>query len=654
MQAFVVRPFGVKSEIDFDAIHMNLIGPALGNAEITGGTSGVVVEAGNIRDDMFQLLLSADLVVADISIPNPNVYYELGIRHALRPRQTFLIRAKGTSEDVPFDLKTDRYLAYDPKNPASSVGELTQALKITKVSDRIDSPVFRSLPKLKAPAPDELNPVPLDFVNEAEQAAASRQGGKLGLLAWEAGRYFWEIAGLRVIAREQFDLAIRKAARDTYERVIRVYPDDIESNLKLGTLYQRLGDLVLSDHSLERIASNAAARPEDLAEALSLMARNDKERGHREWTGLQSASDRRAATLRSKFFICAWEKYESAFEKDLNHFYSGLNALSLLTLLLDVVESDRAGWLATFESDDEAELKLKNMKSSRDQLAAAVGLSLKAAAARTPADIWTAISKADYQFLTGTRDSAVATAYQRAIANAAPFALSAARSQLELFETLELRPSRTKACLGVFPAPEPTAAPKLRQAILFTGHMIDAPGRKEPRFPAVAEPQARAAIKSKIQELLAATPGPALGIAGGANGGDILFHEVCAELGVPTRMLLSLSPGPFISESVAHGGSDWVRRFNDLITKLGPEVQVLQPSKELPRWMREMPGYDVWQRTNIWLLNEAIATGCDAMTLVALWDGKSGDGPGGTKHMAELAAQRGITVQLLLTSAIFA
>ena len=66
---------------------------------------------------------SADLVIADISIHNANVFYELGIRHALRDKRTFLIKSKedkakeseSKETEVPFDLKTDRYLAYDPK-----------------------------------------------------------------------------------------------------------------------------------------------------------------------------------------------------------------------------------------------------------------------------------------------------------------------------------------------------------------------------------------------------------------------------------------------------------------------------------------------------------------------------------------------------------
>ena len=70
---------------------------------------------------MFQLLLLSDVVIADISIENPNAYYELGVRHALREKRTFLIRARGMANEVPFDIKTDRYLAYDPAAPDDSL-----------------------------------------------------------------------------------------------------------------------------------------------------------------------------------------------------------------------------------------------------------------------------------------------------------------------------------------------------------------------------------------------------------------------------------------------------------------------------------------------------------------------------------------------------
>lgn len=127
LNAFIIRPFLAKDvllpgredlvdgarvrvsklmKVDFDAVHKKLIAPALDRLHIAANTTEVVVEAGNIREDMFHLLMMADLVIADMTIHNPNVFYELGIRHAFRDKFTFLIRSEGN--DDPFDLKTDR------------------------------------------------------------------------------------------------------------------------------------------------------------------------------------------------------------------------------------------------------------------------------------------------------------------------------------------------------------------------------------------------------------------------------------------------------------------------------------------------------------------------------------------------------------------
>jgi hypothetical protein len=129
MHAFIIRPFGIKNGIDFDRVEEELIRPALAALNISGGTSAEFIEQGNIRTDMFEQLLIADLVVADISIHNANAFYELGIRHAFREKRTFLIKSEG--DEVPFDLKTDRYLPYDAKDPAASLTALIDALKRT-------------------------------------------------------------------------------------------------------------------------------------------------------------------------------------------------------------------------------------------------------------------------------------------------------------------------------------------------------------------------------------------------------------------------------------------------------------------------------------------------------------------------------------------
>src|SRR6478736_4619233 len=110
MRAFFVRPFGTKEGIDFDEVETALIRPALlrlrdeYDIAIDGGTTGEFIRQGNIREDMFRLLVTADLVIADVSIHNANAFYELGIRHALRHQHTFLLRENSTAAKYPFDL----------------------------------------------------------------------------------------------------------------------------------------------------------------------------------------------------------------------------------------------------------------------------------------------------------------------------------------------------------------------------------------------------------------------------------------------------------------------------------------------------------------------------------------------------------------------
>ena len=666
MQAFIVRPFGTKGGIDFEAVDEKLIQPALKEAEITGGTTGSILEAGNIREDMFQLLLVADLVIADISIHNANVFYELGIRHAVRARQTFMIRAKGQKprvqrgpeDEVPFDLKTDRYLEYDAANPGASLAVLVRALKETKASSRVDSPVFRSLPGLKETERSKLSAVPADFADEVNLAASKAQGGKLGLLAREAGRFLWEQEGRRLVGRRQFKGKFLVSGRETWESVTRQEPLDPEANLILGTIHQRLGDLTQSDQCLQRVLENPAVRKEDRAEALALRGRNQKAMGRALW-GDKDQAAKRASVIGKGLFVLARDLYAEGFKCNLDHFYSGLNALALSVLLIELIGQEQEAWKETFDSDVKAAQAEEDLKTSRDRLAGAVGISLEAAEeadlnSGNP-DIWLAVSKADYLFLTAKRDAAAAAAYERVAIGLQPFERGAVRDQLEMFAEVSVRADRARLCLEKLGAAA-ESAPALRQVILFTGHMIDKPDRKEPRFPASEESRAQAAIEKEVRQLVEALPGPALGVAGGANGGDILFHEICASLKIPTRVLLTLPEGPFIAESVAGGGPGWIGRFNSLMTSHPGknEVQVLSGSKDLPSWMRAPAGYDVWQRTNIWLLEEALASGAPNLSLIALWDRKSGDGPGGTKDLVEQARKHGVNTILLDTTALFA
>src|ERR1043165_1806732 len=187
MRAFIIRPFGTKNNINFDEVEKLLIDPALNRLDITGRTTMEIRRQGNIRLDMFQKLLTADIVIADISIQNANVYYELGVRHALRGKHAFMIRARGAdfkTDEVPFDLKTDRYLTYDGLNPAASIDDLAAGLKQTLNAKQQDSPVFQMLPDLAEPDRSQFLPIPLDYREEVERARAKKN---LGNREWLAG-----------------------------------------------------------------------------------------------------------------------------------------------------------------------------------------------------------------------------------------------------------------------------------------------------------------------------------------------------------------------------------------------------------------------------------------------------------------------------------
>jgi hypothetical protein len=177
-------------------------------------------------------------------------------------------------------------------------------------------------------------------------------------------------------------------------------------------------------------------------------------------------------------------------------------------------------------------------------------------------------------------------------------------------------------------------------ALLFTGHMIDSARRKQPRFPASAEQPVREAIRQAIADMHWAESGPTIGLAGAASGGDILFHEICAELGISTKILLALPVEEFVAASVAPAGPAWVERFHSLVEARGPESLAILSEKD---GLLEGASANVWQRANLWMIEVAVALAPER-TLLALWDGMTGDGPGGTEHLLQAASRFGVRI----------
>ena len=659
-RAFIVRPFGTQQGIDFNHVSDRLISPVLKRLNIVGGTTEVIAWAGNIRVDMFERLALADIVIADISIHNANVFYELGIRHSLRPRTTILIRARATARpeatEVPFDLKTDRYLEYDADRPDEAQQLLADALEQSLAARHDDSPVFLLVPGLEPTDPERLHPIPPGFSEEVVAAQRSKDRPMLAVLADEAGDVEWGLGGLRLVARAQFALRAWPDALATYEAIRDIRPDDPDANLSLGTVYLELGQEVESAAALERVSGQHDIASAQEAEALALLGRNAKNLWVRDWNDLASEAGKHAAALRSPHLETARTHYDQAFSIDQNHWYSGVNALALTAVLASLIDENPDVWGERFDDDDKAKIEANDIKRGRDELAGAVSRSLSAEAFRNrrrgePEDIWAMFTRADLRLLTSQRAAYVTAAYEQARTAATDqemaFAIASAARQVELYRRLGVFTDNVNAALKALDAPADEAsaapAPVRSRVLVFSGHRIDARGRKRPRFPASSEGKARDMIRrAVVEEQAQAGSQPIMGFAAGASGGDILFHEVCAELGIPTTLLLPLPEDEFAAESVADAGSEWIERFLTLTKRL--EVRHLTG---LPDWMAGNDSYTIWQRGNRWILHTAMSLAEADITLIVLWDGKGGDGPGGTENMVELAKSRHVkTVQL--------
>jgi tetratricopeptide (TPR) repeat protein len=643
MRAFIIRPFGVKQGIDFDRTVRELIDPALKAVEVTGRDTIEILKQGNIRIDMFQRLLTADLVVADLSIHNANVFYELGIRHALRGKRTFLLRSD--QDAYPFDLQTDRYLIYDKDDPGASLDILIQALRETLSSEDHDSPVFRSLPELREPDRSQCLAVPGGFREEVERTAEKGTRGDLGMLAPEAEGFGWESEGLRIVGRAQCNLADYDGARTTWESIRRIDTADLEADTLLGTIYHRLGRFPESDQALKRILDRKGVKPHGRSEAYALLGRNAKARWKEEWQEESVPEIRRNKALRSAFLEISYQGYSRGFNTDLNHFYPGLNALAMLTILIEMAQTLPDVWSERFEEEWTAERELESLQVQREKLAIAVETSIAAAKARLEheeeIDIWVEISDADLCCLTSKRPARVATTYRKALAGSSDFDKRAVRDQLHIYHCLGVLTANVDAArlaLRVSNEEESTQELKTPRVLLFAGHMIDAPGRREPRFPPENESSARQAIHDAIKVEQRRAGGVAFGIAGGASGGDILFHEICADLGIPTRLYLALPSNQYVETSVVPAGGNWIDRFDRLTERL--PVRVLAESPKLPSWLVEKPDYNIWQRNNLWMLHNALAEGGQQTTLIALWNGQKGDGPGSIGDLVARAKER--------------
>ncbi|MFF7894856.1 hypothetical protein ACFZDI_23745 [Streptomyces sp. NPDC007907] len=152
---FVIMPIrkpGTPEHEYFRTLRDVVIDPVIRNLGFTVTRADDIAKGGAIVSGIVQHLAHADLVIADLTDLNPNVFYELGVRHALRGKGTVMM-VDTTRSEVPFDLKPYRMIEFGP--------DLKGIEKLRELLDRFaravieesadtgkDSPVHDGLPSL--------------------------------------------------------------------------------------------------------------------------------------------------------------------------------------------------------------------------------------------------------------------------------------------------------------------------------------------------------------------------------------------------------------------------------------------------------------------------------------------------------------------------
>lgn len=645
--AFVAMPFGVKpgadgQPIDFNRIYAELLAPALEAAGLSSFRADQEVRGGDIRTDMFQELLIADLVIADLTIDNPNVWYELGVRHALRSRGVVLVC--GGRAPTAFDLYTDRKLRYslkdgapDPATLEADRKALATMIKATMESwhGRKVSPVYSLMPNLQEPDWKSLRVGEVREFWEEHDAWESRldlarRAGAIGdvlVLAEEA-----PVAAFRAEAWIKAGESLRKVehfrfALEHLEKGLAIDPSNLRALREKGLCLQRLAQAKEPGHSADRAREHyrqvLELYPDDV-ETWALLGRVDKDVWTAAWRlpGRTPEQMRDDAAYEDALLRAAIDSYARAFRSTPGHYFSGINALALMHLARHLLGDARY-----------------------DTVAATMAGAVRFAAECETQEkqlYWAKATLGDLEVLVGS-PATVTAAYKEAIAQSERdwFSLNSSRSQLQLLGDLGFHAENVAAGLAAFDRAiarlqPPEARWQPRQVLLFSGHMMDTPERATPRFPASAEPVAAARIGEVLDQLGAGEQDLALCQA--AAGGDLLFLEACQKRGVRCRVLLPLPVPDFIEQSVnpSSNGAQWVERFYAMSAALKDE-----PPRIMPEQLGPLPdGANPFERCNLWLLYSALACGIERVRFVTLWNGGGGDGPGGTAHMYEEVRRR--------------
>jgi tetratricopeptide (TPR) repeat protein len=333
---FVIMPFGKKPNptggtIDFDAVYESVIKPAIEQAHMDPIRADEEELGGIIHKPMFERLILCDYAIADLTTANANVFYELGVRHGIRPQTTVSIFAEGTR--LPFDVEFLRCLPYAleagvPARAAADVEMIATALSGAR-QDAPDSPVFQLVNDMPAPDVSHLKTdVFRDRAAYAEEtkrrlAAARREGeGAVDALRVEVGPIEDAEAGVVV------DLLLSYRAVEAWDAMIELFAamsDPVKRSVlvreQLAFALNRSGDGEAAEEVLQTLIDETGPS----SETYGILGRVYKDR----WEQDRKAGHSIEAQGHLSKAIAA---YRRGFESDWRDAYPGINAVTLMEL----------------------------------------------------------------------------------------------------------------------------------------------------------------------------------------------------------------------------------------------------------------------------------------------------------------------------------
>lgn len=348
---FVLMPFGKKKvlrdssapekgtiEVDFDAVYHQIIQPAVSDAGLDCHREDETKLGGLIHKSMFEYLALADYAVADLTSGNPNVFYELGIRHAVRPRGTVPLFA---DKELPFDVKPLRSVKYglgkdgELTGVAEARAALAERLKAGR-DGHTDSPVFQLLQDFK-----DIQHLKTDTFRER---ALYSQEMKLKLAeAAKAGTVkLWELErGLNDLSTAEpgavIDLFLSYRDAKAWDHMIRLAERDMPPILRNTTLVQEQYGLALNRAGLRdraaAVLESLISREGPSSETYGILGRVWKD----QWEDAKANKPAAVAGCLRK----AIDAYKKGFEADMRDAYPGVNAVTLMEMA-DPVPAEQA------------------------------------------------------------------------------------------------------------------------------------------------------------------------------------------------------------------------------------------------------------------------------------------------------------------------